>query len=243
MQLSNGLYIDKTYEILPDFHNSIEWNFQPAQVKAVDFANNAEIARQEINEFVESSTDQRIRDLFSQGTIRPDTKLILANAVYFKADWERQFDPQMTSFQPFFQISSQQPVNVPLMHKEGNFYYLDSQELNAQILELQYRKGESSFIVVLPKLESSVQEVQELLNPQLLDITMRRLFRQKVKVFLPKLKMERSYDLTSNLQNVGVWSAFSDLADFSGISQRKDLKISRTVHKVFFGREIFEEYP
>ncbi|XP_055338550.1 serpin B6-like [Paramacrobiotus metropolitanus] len=228
---ANGMFVEKSYDILADFVSAIQMNFA-ADVQPVSFQTEPETARQQVNTFASSKTNNKITELFPAGSVGPDTKLVLVNAVYFKADWEKPFDATKTSRQPFFTPTNQQP-EVDLMHTEGEFFYTDSEELNAQMIEIPYKKGEMTMVVILPRAGSTITNLEGALNPTSLSGGLRQLFRQKVNLFLPKFRLERNYDLTFNLMSMGIRAALGDNADLSGISSRRDLRVSRVVQKVF----------
>lgn len=66
------------------------------------------------------------------------------------------------------------------------------------------------------------------------------MMKVEVELYLPKLKMEENYDLTSTLSNMGIQNAFDPVqADFTRMSAKKDLFISKVIHKAF--AEVSEE--
>jgi len=66
------------------------------------------------------------------------TRLVLVNAVYFKGLWTKQFTADNTRFESFH-LNSKESKEVPMMHKTATFGYLNSEELDADILQMQYQ--------------------------------------------------------------------------------------------------------
>jgi len=156
----------------------------------------------------------------------------LVNAVYFKADWQKIFGVEKTKSKPFT-LSNGEQKPVKLMNVEEGFRYAESEELGgAQVLELPYKQGETSMVIILPKKESNIQSLETRLTPAALEAALSELSRKVVNVFLPKFKVVASYNLVDTLKSIGIKKAFKDDAEFPQISQQ-DLKISKVVHKVF----------
>jgi len=232
LQSANGIFLEKTYDILPAYRGKVVNDFG-ANISSVDFANQAETARKQINAFVEAKTNNKIKDLFPADSLDSSTKLVLVNAVYFKANWEEKFEKSATSSQPFTLAGGDQK-NANLMNQVEDFRYAESAELGgAQVLELRYTKGETSMVVILPKKETGIQALESSLTAAALDSALGQLSSNKVDVYLPKFKVNTDYQLVEPLKALGIKAAFSNQADFSGISQKGNLKISKVVQKVF----------
>jgi len=84
-------------------------------VNQADFATGAEAARAEINRWVAQKTKDKIQNILPPGSITDLTKLVLANAIYFKGIWTKPFEKAATASQPFH-LSSTRKADVPLMH-------------------------------------------------------------------------------------------------------------------------------
>ena len=116
-------------------------------------AGNAE--RQRINAWVEEQTRNKIKELIPERTLTPMTRMVLVNAIYFKGEWAKQFDPKKTKPQPF-KLADGKEVQVPMMHREGGFkFYIELKkdgrwEPEFTLVEIPYKGGELSFVVLLP---------------------------------------------------------------------------------------------
>ncbi|OQV19906.1 Serpin B9 [Hypsibius exemplaris] len=234
LQSANGIFLEKTYKILSNFRSSVTNDFG-ANISTVDFVKQAEQSRVRINSFVEEKTNNKIRDLFSAGSLDSDTRLVLVNAVYFKAQWANKFEKDFTKEQPFTLANGQQK-QVQLMNLGFDQFvpYAEVAELDgAQVVELRYAGDETSMVVILPRKESGLRALEERLTAATLKSTLAKLSRRKVNVFLPKFKVETDYNLVEELKAMGIKAAFERTANFSLISSQAALKISKVVQKVF----------
>jgi serpin B len=202
-----------------------------AGLETVDFEHDSEGARQAINTWVEDTTRDRIQDLIPAGALNNLTRLVLTNAIYFKANWASAFEELATRPEPF-RLQSGQSVDVPTMHQTDKFGYLE--DADWQALEMPYEGDALSMIVLLPAdregtlsaLESQLAEGDVLAELSILG-------REDVQVWLPKFEMTEELDLGSTLQSMGMTLAFSDRADFSGMAADAKLQISKALHKAF----------
>ena len=228
LSVANALWGQKGYKFLPDFLNLLKSDYG-AGLRQVDFKHNGEAARQTINAWVEKVTRDEIKDLIGQGVLTVYTRLVLANAIYFKGTWADQFDKKATIDQPFH-LSSTQYSNVPMMRRTGHYGYTESNYFQA--LELPYAGNELSMIILLPRRVDGLTGLEHNLTPAHLSELLGQLTGQKVIVSIPKFKLETQFELASTLESMGMVAPFKN-ADFSGMTGKKDLSISNVIHKAF----------
>jgi serpin B len=108
-----------------------------------------------------------------------------------------------------------------------------------QLVELTYRGGGVSMVVLLPREIDGLKALENSLNQKQLDDWIAHARVEKVSVFLPKFKLTRQFELGKTLAGMGMADAFSPRADFSGMDGMKDLFISEVIHKAFV--EVNEE--
>jgi len=156
--------------------------------------------------------------------------LVLTNAVYFKGDWDEQFEPDKTKDASFTLIDGK-TVTAPMMNQTRDFKYGETDAL--QVLELPYVDNELSMIVLLPKAKDGLPDFERLLTIEKLGNSLVRLRKREVVVSLPRFKITSKFSLASVLQSMGMTDAFSRNADFSGMTGGKDLFISAVVHKAY----------
>ena len=152
LNVANALWAQQGYTFLDQFLNLLNTDYG-AGLQQVDFKGAPEAARLTINQWVEQKTQDKIKDLLAPGSLRPDTRLVLTNAIYFKGNWQTQFDKAQTKDEDFY-LSQTKSTTTPLMHREGSFGYFDGGSF--QVLEIPYKSNELSLIVLLPKERSGL---------------------------------------------------------------------------------------
>jgi serpin B len=230
VSMANSLWIRKGYAVLPEFKAVCAERFGTGPREA-DFAKALEPARQAINRWTEEKTRGRIADLIGPGTLQPDTRLVLANAVAFLGEWKTPFNPRATAKAPFH-LSKDKTVETDMMvltHKEFLYFAGDG----FQALEMPYRDDKASMVVLLPSRDRTLAEFERSLSKKTLPEWISRLASTELKeVALPRFKMTCPRDLERSLSDLGMPSAFGPEADFSGIA-REELFLNRVVHKAF----------
>ncbi|NWX78051.1 SPB6 protein, partial [Alca torda] len=100
LRTANRLYGEKTFEFLSSFIESSQKLYH-AGLEQTDFVNASEDSRKQINGWVEERTEGKIQNLLAEGIINSLTRLVLVNAIYFKGNWEQQFNKSSTAEKPF----------------------------------------------------------------------------------------------------------------------------------------------
>jgi len=230
LSVANALWAQQGYTFLDDFLSLLKTDYG-AGLNQVNFKGATEAARLTINQWVEQKTQDKIKDLLQPGALRSDTRLVLTNAIYFKGDWETQFDKAQTKSEDFH-LSPAQAATAPLMHREGRFSYFDGGTF--QILEIPYKSKELSMIVFLPKDAGGLSALEQSLTGSNLQQWVGKLGSvPKVIVTMPKFKMTQQFELGSTLSAMGMPQAFSGSADFSGMTGHRDFAISEVIHKAY----------
>jgi len=231
---ANALWIEKTYPILPAFSfNAIQ--YYQAHSQNLGFIEDPEGSRSRINDWIANQTDDKITNVIGQGVITPDTKLIITNAVYFKGIWVKEFEKIKTS-QQAFRLSSGDTVPVMMMARndtESLFRY--GEKDNIQILEMPYRNDTGrplSMLILLPR-EGNLTRLDNTLDINNLGDLKKTLKSQLVMVYLPEFRLNNGCQLSSTLQQMGMPTAFSPSADFSGIDGTQNLGIDNIIHRAY----------
>ncbi|XP_042570811.1 serpin peptidase inhibitor, clade B (ovalbumin), member 1, like 3 isoform X1 [Cyprinus carpio] len=244
LSLASRLYGEQSYTFIQKFLSDTKRLYE-AELETVDFSNNADAARVNINTWVEKQTHEKIKDLLAEGDVDSLTRLVLVNAIYFKGSWERKFREEHTREQQF-KINKNESKPVQMMSQKAKFPLAFIPDVNCQILELPYAGKDLSMLIMLPntmednttglqKLESALtyENFVEWTRPDMMDLL-------EVEVSLPRFRMEETYDMKALLVSLGMVDAFdSQRADFSGLSPNNDLVLSKVVHKSFV--EVNEE--
>jgi serpin B len=237
LNVANALWGLKGFPWRADFLDLQAKRFG-AGFREADFRNNPDGERDRINKWVEEQTRERIKELLVQGQITRDTTMVLANAVYFKGKWATQFDPTKTRTEKF-ECDDNTRVDVPMMHANPKCGYMRGDGF--EVVELPYRGGELSMVVVLPSRANDLASVEKKLTPEALAGWLAALRdRAELSVSLPKFRIESRFELPKHLKALGMLDAFDrDQADFTGMASEPPGYITEVAHKAFV--EVSEE--
>ncbi|MDD1675374.1 MAG: serpin family protein [Methanomicrobiales archaeon] len=234
LSTANALWAEMTYPFLPEYISTAE-RYYSARVTNLDVKNNTEASRITINSWVEDLTNNRIQDLIPSGALDQLTRLVITNAVYFKGTWEKQFDETQTK-QDFFTVSPGTTASVQMMQRtdpDATFNYAEADLFQALEMPYAHESGKQlSMLVILPK-GNNLAAVESSLNTLDLSDLRDSLTLERVNVFFPKFRLDTTYNLPGTLAAMGMPTAFTDSADFSGMGGTSDLKISEVIHKAF----------
>ena len=166
--------------------------------------------------------------------ITPSTALVVVNAIYFKGDWAEKFDQEKTSKQ-LFHVTSSRTVQVDMMFKhfkKTKFGRID--ELDCSALELPYKGGELSMLILLPNKKDGLSTLEKNINANQLMSISSSMYPGNVDVSLPKFKLESTFKLNDCLKELGMPDVFDEnKADLSGMSSSEQLYVSLVVHKAY----------
>ena len=235
LDIANGLWAQKDHVLLPPFLEVAKQTYE-ANLEQVDFRLRPETVRMEINDWVSQKTRGKITDLIQPGALDQATKLVLANAIYFKGRWASEFDKRNTTKAPF-SITPSRKLQVSLMNLTAEFKYAEVEQ--AQLLELPYAGDDLAMMVLLPREIGGLKSLEGLLSEQPLGHWLAQCREQNVAVLLPKFKLAAQFNLAKPLVEMGMSDAFSPRADFSGMDGERDLLLSAVIHKAFV--EVNEE--
>jgi serpin B len=185
---------------------------------------------------VEKQTQNKIEDLLPAGSLGPQVRLVLTNAIYFKGMWAAPFEAKKTEDGEFTKLSGEK-VLVPMMHQQEQFRYAEADAV--RILELPYAGDGLVMDIILPKKKTDLLQVEQSLTAKQVQKWLGRLVKREVLVTLPRFRMTVDFQMSDTLRVMGMPLAFSGDADFSGITDREKLFISEVYHKAFV--EVNEE--
>lgn len=229
LRIANGLWGQKDYDFKDAFLN-LNREYFSARVENVDFRDQASRVRREINQWVEEQTQDKIQDLISEGVLDRMTRLVLVNAIYFYGNWEHPFSENSTSEGDFF-IQPGRKIQVPFMHQTLRVPFYEDGSFKA--LALPYKNGDLSMLILLPNEHEQMKELEEQMDASFYQRLNDSLERDQVKISFPRFEMKNKYRLNNPLQQMGMESAFSGDADFSGMTGRKELYISDVIHQTY----------
>lgn len=200
-----------------------------APLAQLDFKHAAEAARIAINKWVSDQTHAKIKELLAPRTIGSATRVVLTNAIYFKAAWQKPFDVGSTQPAPFH-VAPGKDARVPFMHDIQHRRL--GRIAGGRILELGYGAGDLALDVVLPDAPGGLPRLERALADGALPTWLASLAEARVEIVLPRWKSASSFELGDAMRALGAPLAFTfPGADFSGIDGTHDLFISAVIHK------------
>jgi serpin B len=181
-----------------------------------------------VNDWVDDETKGRISDLLGPGTVDALTRMILVNAIYLKAPWLVPFDANVTRPAPFSLLDGS-TAEVPFMARSDDLMAY-AQGDGWQAVELPYAGNALAMLVLLPD-EGALATVEGELADGLIDRAASQLTETNVVLELPKWDIETRVELSQVLTVLGMPTAFSDAADFTGMTRDEPLQIGAVVHQ------------
>lgn len=235
LNIANALWTKDGLKIKPGFLQKNRDHFG-ALVEALDFAKPASLER--MNGWVSENTRHKIPKIIDKIENPDDAVMFLMNAVYFKGDWKTEFDKLLTQGEAFYKTDGSE-IEHALMHRNGDFAYLENDDFQA--VNLPYGKGGRRFsmYVFLPKLRnaSGLREFQRFMRKPAGNFTTlaSSFHTNEGELFLPRFKVEYDTTLNDSLAAMGMADAFDDeKADFGGMVKTPPRrKISEVKHKTF----------
>jgi serpin B len=201
-----------------------------ARFADADFAGAPEAARNEINRVIAEQTAGKITGLLPPGSIERQTRLVLANAVYLKAAWLQPFPAAQTRDAPFYPDGQDHAdMTVPMMRGTAARGYVRGDGYQAVLLP--YTGGSLAMAVILP--DGPLAALRPAIGARSLGAALTGTSRHRVTLSMPRFRVEAAFDLIPALRQLGVHEAFSDEADFSGITEARPLRISTVAHKAY----------
>jgi serpin B len=227
LSIANAFWVQKNFQLLDSYIKTLT-HYYNGESYNLDFITQPEQAVKKINQWAEKKTNDKIKNLLNISDINQMTRIILTNAVYFKGIWQFQFDKKAT-VEDDFKVNKNKTIKVKMMQLlNKEFPYTEDE--NFQVIKIPYACKNLSMIIVLPK-ENEVEKNQ--LDFRYFTRLQKNLNLQKVDIFVPKFKIESTYDLIPPLKNLGITTAFTPLADFSKITGNNDLFISKAIQKTY----------
>jgi serpin B len=226
LSMANALWVQSGLDVRDSFLKVVR-NQPGAAVQQIDFKE-GEKATRTINTWVEKQTRSRIKDVVPAGAVDDSTRLMLINAIHFKADWLHGFDSKDTK-EGAFHVSPRSTSKALFMHQEGQFGYHETMGL--RVLELPYRGKDLRMLVLLPKKVDGLSALEKALSTQRLAGCLKELRPRHISVILPRFRLSSDLQLRSPLADMGMPLAFEREADFSGIDESGSLRLSAVLHK------------
>ncbi|RVE55963.1 hypothetical protein OJAV_G00231240 [Oryzias javanicus] len=224
LDVGNTAAVRTGFSPLESFIAGIKKHYS-GEVLNVDFSKPQE-ATAEINKHIASKTNDKIKDMVKD--LDPETAMVLINYVYFRGQWEKPFDANLTT-KGEFRVDENTKVEVDMMKKTSRFDHYEDNENQTTVVLLPY-KGNTSMMILLPD-EGKMKQVEDFIDKDKIWHWHNSLFKNNVNFFMPKFSISVPTSLDDTLKEMGVTNAFGDKADFSGMSSEVMLKLSRASHQ------------
>ena len=229
LNTANALWAQRDLPLQADFMAVMKQHYGVG-VKPTDFQQAPEAARVAVNDWASAQTAGKITDLIPPGAISADTRLVLANAIYFKADWLLPFDKALTRDEPFTRLDgSERRVPMMFMQEPTDLAYGAGD--GYQAVTLEYTGTLIAMTVIVPD-RGRLDAVEGNLSADWLRTSMSAMTRRKVVLGLPKFHAGSTFSLADALGELGMSDAITaEKADFSGMDGARDLFIGAVLHK------------
>ena len=224
LSIANAVWYDMQFDVKQSFLDVNAENFD-AYIKMLDFK--SPTALDTINSWCSRKTNKLIPTILDK--IPDGAVMYLTNAVYFKGLWSQKFDKKNTREADFRNVNNQN-VRVNMMSLKDTFMYREDE--TAQYLTMPYGGKAFSMTVMLPAVGKTTDDLLAELNAEKWQNVQAGMTSREVQVFMPRLKVENKFKLKQTLADMGMPVAFTEMADFSGISDTP-VMISDVIHKTY----------
>ena len=233
MQLSiaNAVWGQSDYPFEKAYLDLLAVNYG-AGVRLLDFTTEPDSARQQINDWVDRETKGKIKKVMPPGSIEPSTRMVLANAVYFKAAWQEAFVENLTSDAPFTLLDGMQ-VQVPTMQTDGEIPVRAGSGDGYQAVALPYKGELAEMVIILPD-QGRFESVESTLDNAKFATILDELRPSNLTLYMPRFEFTVDFDLKTVLSAMGMPLAFDETkADFSGITKAERLYTQQALHTAY----------
>ena len=230
INIANAIWGQKDFQFEEHFLDILAENYG-AGLRLLDFISQPEDSRATINQWVSDETKEKIQDLIPEGSITIDTRMVLSNAIYFKATWMEQFNKDLTAEGIFYGLNGEE-FPSQMMKTGGDVFFRYMKGEGYQAVEMPYIGNQASMLVIVPD-NGNFEEFEDQLTIEALNKILNGLDYSPVALTFPKFEFETEISLAQILAEMGMFTVFSDKADFSGMTGSKNLFISDVFHKAF----------
>ena len=184
----------------------------------------------QVNKWCEKKTHGKIKKIINY--LNPNTFMIILNAIYFKGEWQKTFEKELTTKQIFYNLNKNEK-KINMMENTGHYNYFE--DSNLQSIELPFKKESFSALIILPNKNLNINEFIEILDKDndYLNTIINNMKYNKVNLKLPKFELEYSKSLKEILIDMNVKLPFENIADFSKIRTQNDIHIDDIIHKTY----------
>jgi len=226
--VANGLWCQAGYDLDRAFVEDLVRELA-VRIESVDFVGAPGDAANAVNGWVRKWTRDKIDHVLSRSDISALTRVVLANAVYFKGDWRFRF-PEASTRPERFHLHDGSSAEVPTMHQKTDLAY--ARRRGFHCLSLPYGVDYTRMLVLLPE-RRGVQALRDAFEVETLDDAERSMESRKIVLSMPRFRFRSSFELRQALSRLGVSTAFGSEADFSRISAEPGFRVDQMRHTTF----------
>ena len=239
--IANKLFARKGLSVVEKFQKDSA-ELYSSGIQSMDFGGEPSECLKTINQWVEDNTMQKIKDILQEGMLSAATKLVLANAIYFKGKWDKPFKTEKTE-KVDFHVSSSNVVKVDMMREKYDMYCVADDDLKFKAVSVPYQKRTMAMLILRPDEVDGISSLEEKMTTEKLTDTigqLRRGMKAKVDLGLPKFKFIKTSDLSGTLPDLGITHLFDpSKADLSGMVSGETIAFTDVLHKAYI--EVNEE--
>ncbi|XP_015517868.2 serine protease inhibitor 28Dc [Neodiprion lecontei] len=215
---ASGIFVRDGYPIRREFQ-AVSRDVYKSEVINLDFEKNGRDAQEKVNSWVSQKTRGKISEILREPP-SPETKVIIASALYFNGEWNQFFIDGATK-RKRFTVAPGEVVDVDMMFNGGEFPFFEDKELQAKIVGLPYKGKEVTMYVVLPTNRgvNALRDLESRLSAERLENLIGSTKNETCIIALPRMKLSSTLSLSRALQSLGLNSLFDPLsADLSLLS-------------------------
>ena len=220
---ANSVWIDEGFKVKPEFLSDKKFIGETFNQKL-----STTKTRDDINNWCDVKTHSCIKKVLSEPL--PETcRMLLANALYFKGMWKNKFDKADTK-EKVFTNSDGSKSKVQMMSQVSEF--LAYEGIDMDFAEFPYGNDNYCMDVFLPHEDKKLDECMKNFDQKTFEEYLNKAGKGEVLVEMPRMKLEYMNSLVKPLKAMGMTDAFSEKADFSGLSDEK-VSISDVIQATF----------
>jgi len=227
LDIANALWVKRGLPLTPEFLSLTKRSYA-AGLQEVNFGD-PQGAEQTINHWVAEHTHDKIKDLL-RGDVDRSTSLVLTNAIYFRGKWKQRFDKADTRDEDF-ELTPGVKVQVPTMRLSKAKVRSSYSHPDFWLRELPYEGNRLALVILVPKKRCALREVEAQLTAASLTNELAKMREGEDEVILPRFKFDSRFYLGRELTELGMPLAFTEAADFSGITTQERLSIAKVIHQ------------
>ncbi|XP_052083735.1 leukocyte elastase inhibitor-like [Mytilus californianus] len=232
LSIGSRLFGDNRLNVLNTFTaNALQ--YYGSDLKSMNFKSAPNQSRIYINNWIANATKDKIKNMFPPKTITSATVMVLANAIYFKGTWNKEFNPHNTTKRNFLNNSNQQK-QVDMMYDQRNVVAGENTELDCKILQLPYTGNKLSMIFLLPNDANGLSQLESKINMTTFKSLFSGIRPRDTIIRIPKFVFEAKYDLKPVLTSLGITEIFdSQTANFAKMTTMKSVFVNDARHKSY----------